>query len=290
MPPGIRNPTLTSTTSRQPWTKTTWCQHFAGFPKNQQPRLAVATIAELMTSLKDEILARYKSPFWGPAVLVLFAAHWKIALFLLLDKPSASQAISFVQENASLERATWALAFAVTYVIAFPWFELALSRASSYGRRSRNDFQIREREREIGSRRRIALQEAAAVELELKNKEDQSKLSDIELARSYQSIISGPNFARWLKDAQQGAINSSLNNSIVNYLEKVDSIEGHFINPVVGKAHEQFVEAISLLHSTINDSRPMADEGKKSDLLKATAMAQQALQEYRKEARDLLGI
>lgn len=250
----------------------------------------MATIAEMLTSLKDEVLSRYKSPFWGPAILALIAVHWKVALFILLDKPTASQAILFVQENASLQSAGYVIVLAITYVVVFPWFELALSKVASHGVRSRNDFQIREREREIASRKRIALQEAAATELELKNKIDQSRLSDIELAKSYQTVLSGPHFARWLKDAQQGAVNTNLNNSIVNYLDKVDSVEGKFINPIVEKAHEQFIEAISRIHSTINDSRPIVDSAKKSDLVKATQVAQDALQEYRKVVREVLGI
>lgn len=250
----------------------------------------MTTFADLTASIKDEIFSRYKSPIWGAAILALIGVHWKIAIFLLLDKPTATEAFLFIQANCNWQSITLAIGFAAMYVIVFPWFELGLSRLASYGIRYRNNFQIREREKEIAIRKIIALQEATATELELKNKEDQSRISDIELARNYQSTLSGENFSRWLKDAEQGAINSSLNNSIVNYLGKVDSIEGRFIDQHVEKAHEKFIAAISLLNSTLNDSRATADEGKKSDLVKATRAAHVALQEYRKEVRERLGI
>lgn len=250
----------------------------------------MSTAVELMSSMKEELLARYKSPFWGPAILAILCAHWKIVIFLVLGKPSPTEAIEFIQANSSLHSVSYAVGFAIAYVILFPWFELLLSKASSYGMRSRNTFQVREREKEITRRKAIAQQEAQATELEFKNQANQSKLSDIELVRGYQGILSGENFSRWLKDAQQGIINTNLNNSIVNYLVRVDTPEGKFIDPEIAAAHDQFVTAISLLLSTINDSRSPGDDGKRSDLVKATNAAYVALHEYRKQVREKLGI
>lgn len=235
-------------------------------------------------------MARYKSPFWGTALIALIACHWKIFLFLLLEKPRANDAIAFIEANASLLSISSALVFAAMYVILFPWFELALSKISSYGTRLRNDFKITEREREIGQRKVIAHQQASIIEVELKNREDQSKLADIELTRNYQSILSGENFTRWLKDAQKGALSSQLGNSIANYLNKADSLEGRFINPAVATAHEKFIEAISTLNSAINDGRPHGPADKNADILTFARDAQLALQAYRSEVRENLGV
>ena len=228
----------------------------------------MSNFAELCSSLKDELVSRYRSPFWGTALIAIFAVHWRIVLYFLFEKPNSANAIAFVEGNLSACSILSALTFAATYVALFPWFELALSKVASYGTRSRNDFQIRERERENGRRKVIAQQEAKIIEIELKNKEDQSKLADIALAKDYLGVLSGENFTRWLKDAQNGAINTNLGNSIINYLNRVDSLEGKFINAEVEKTHEQFVEAISTLGSAINDARQMADEAKKTDLVK----------------------
>jgi hypothetical protein len=223
-------------------------------------------------------------------ILALVGVHWKIVAFLALDKPTSGQAIAFIEANSDTKSVLCAAGVAVTYVIVFPWVELVLAKVTSHGTRARNSFQVREREKEVAMRKLIAQQEVQATQLELKNKANQSKLSDIELARAYQGILSGENFSRWLKDAEQSIINTNLNNSIVNYLNKVDSLEGKFINPVIAAAHEEFVTAISLLQSTINDSRPIGDDGKKADLVKATRAAYIALQAYRKEVRELLEI
>lgn len=250
----------------------------------------MTTFTDLLTSLKDELTARYKSPFWGAALIALILFHWKIVVFLLTERRAASDTIAFVEANAGAASIAAALAFAAAYVVLFPWIELTLSRLASHGVRSRNDFQIREREREIGRRRVIAQQEAQLIELELKIKEDQSKASDIQLARDYQSILSGDHFPRWLKDVQNGAINSSLNNTIMNYLHKVDTVEGKFINPDVEKAHGRFVEAVSTLNSSLNDGRSPSDTTKHDELVRFAEAAHQAHQTYRSEARRALGI
>ncbi len=235
-------------------------------------------------------MARYKSPFWGVAFITLTLVHWEVFLYFFLDQHNSNEVIAYIKENVSFRTVGRALAIVIGYIIFFPWFELFLSKLASYGVRSRNDFQIREREREVGRRRVIANQEAKIIEIELRNKEDQSKLADIELAKHYQNILSGENFARWLKDTEKGVINSNLSNSIYNYLNKVDSLEGRFINPIIKNVHERFTEAISTLNSAFQDSRGMEDSGKKNDLRQFANNAYQAYQEYRLEVREQLGI
>ena len=250
----------------------------------------MTTFVDLLSAFKDELTARYKSPFWGPAILAFFGIHWKIVIFLLLDRPSASVAIQFIQQDCTWLSALTAFALAVLYVVLFPWAELLLSTMASQGKRKRNDFQIRERAREITSRRIIAEQAAATITLELRNTENQSKLSDIELAKSYQAILFGEQFSRWLNDVKHGAINSSLSNSISSYLQKCDSVEGHFIDPNIDGIHRKFIESISTLDSTINDRRPNSDDQKKTDLIRAAEAALSAHQSYRRTVRELLGI
>jgi hypothetical protein len=216
--------------------------------------------------------------------------HWQIVLFLLLDRPHASEAILFIQQHCNWLSVSSSFVFALLYVIAFPWLEWLLSVATSRGTRKRNDYQIQEREKEIASRKLIAQQEAEATELALRNKRDQSKLSDIELAKSYQTILAGESFQRWLKDLARGAVDSNLSNAIYNYLIKVDSVEGKFINPAIEELHKEFINSLSLLSSTLNDGRITKDEGKLADLGKYCKAAGIAHQEYRNKARELLGI
>lgn len=250
----------------------------------------MTTIADVLSSFKEEISARYRSPLWGPMIFSFIGFHWQIALFLLLERPRASEAILFIQQHCSWQTVASSTAFAVVYVIAFPWFEWLLSKATSSGTRKRNAFQIQERAKEIESRKVIAQQEAETTELALKNRKDQSKLYDIELAKSYQTILAGESFQRWLKDLPRGGVDSNLSTAIYNYLIKVDSIEGKFINPDVEDSHREFITSLSLLNSTLNDGRITKDEGKLADLEKFCRAAGIAQQEYRKKVRELLGI
>lgn len=250
----------------------------------------MTTVFDFLTSVKDEAVARYKSPFWGVALITLIAFHWKILVFFFLDSPRSVDAIAYVEANVSFYSVVSAFAVASVYVIFFPWFELYLSKLASSGIRSRNDFQIREREREIGRRKLIATQEAQTIEIEFKNKEDQSKIADIELVRQYQNTLSGENFTRWLKDAQNGVLNNNLNHSISSYLNKADSIEGKFINQDIEKLHQKFVQALSTFSSVTNDNRSVETTAKKKDLMNFATNALNAQQEYRKEVRDRLGV
>lgn len=250
----------------------------------------MTTLAEIMSSVKDEVLSRYRSPIWGPFVLFLISFHWKLAIFFVLEHPDAITAIKEIQSECSVFSIGSAVLASFLYAGVFPWVELFISRASSYGVRSRNDFQIREREREISQRKLIASQEQATIDLELKNTKNQSKVSDVDLARHYQQILSGENFPRWLKDLEHGAVNAGLNNSIVNYLNKVDSIDGKFINPSIESAHEKFVSSLSVVQSTVNDGRGSNDAGKNGDMLRATQVAQKSYREYRQLVRELLEI
>jgi hypothetical protein len=250
----------------------------------------VTTLTDLLASFKDEMMARYKSPFWGVALIALIFVHWEIFFYLFLDQQNSTEAIAYIKKTVSIGSVGSALAFAIAYIIFFPWLELSISKLASYGIRARNDFQIREREREIGRRKLISNQEAQLIEAEFKNKADQSKLADIELAKHYQNILSGENFARWLRDAEKGAINSNLSNSIYNYLNKVDSLEGRFVNPVIENVHEKFIESISTLNSTFQDSRGPTDSSKISDLKKLASNTYHTYQQYRQAVREQLGI
>lgn len=250
----------------------------------------MTTFTDLLASFKDEFTARYKSPFWGAAFLAFIACHWKIVLFLLLESPRATEAIAFIEANADTRSIVGALVVAVVYVILFPWLELGLAKATSFGKNKRNDFQFREREQEIVRRKIIALQEANTLEIELRNRENQSRLTDTELAKKYQSILSGENFNRWLQDTQKGVINPQISNSISNYLNVADTVEGKFITPDLQKKHDDFVNAISTVNSVISDSRGSGDSSKISDVGKFAQNALDAHKEYRQTVREHLGI
>lgn len=253
----------------------------------------MTTFSDLFSSLKDELAARYKSPIWGTALIVLAIYHWKIIIFFLTEKPSAKDAIAFIEANGSSASIIAALALALCYVIIFPWVELIIARIASFGKRARNDFLTEEREREIGRRKIIAQKQAHIIELELRNKSEQSKLADTELVRNLQNIIQGENLARWLNDIQNGPINSYLQNTITNYLNKVDSIEGKFINPEIESAHAKFVSDLSTLGSALTDVKPgdvNQDETKRADIIKFSIKALASQQEYRKKVRELLEV
>ncbi len=252
----------------------------------------MTTFADLFSSLKDELAARYRSPVWGVTLIALFVYHWKIIVYFLTEKPSAKDAIAFIEANSSALSLTVAIAFALCYVIAFPWVELVIARAASFGKRARNDFYTEEREREIGRRKLIAQQQAQIIEIELKNKNDQSKLADIELAKGYQNILQGENFGRWLKDIQNGPINNYLANTITNYLNKVDSIEGKFINPEIESAHANFVSDLSTLASALNNGQQTdkIDDARREDLIKFSRNTLASQQKYRQEVREQLGV
>jgi hypothetical protein len=252
----------------------------------------VTTFSDLLSSLKDELAARYKSPIWGTALIVLAVYHWKIIIFFLTEKPTAKDAIEFIETNCSSASIISALAIALCYVILFPWVELIIARISSSGKRARNNFLTEEREREIGRRKVIAQEQANLIEIELKNKFEQSKIADTELARNLQNIIQGENLTRWLNDLQKGPINTYLQNTISNYLSKADSIEGKFINPEIQSAHAKFISDLSTLNSALTDLKAGDSnsqiEAKRAELIKFSTEAQTSQQEYRKKVRELL--
>jgi hypothetical protein len=245
----------------------------------------MTTFAELFSSLKDELKARYRSPIWGVALLSIAAIHWKIVVFFLTEKPRASEAIEFVQTNASLISLLGAFAFSVVYVVVFPWIELLIEQATSRGKRARNEFQYRELEAASARRKLIAQQEQESLDLELKNILKQSQLADIDRVKNYQRVLSGENFNRWLKDIERGAVNSFLGNSIVEYLNKVDAVEGTFVDTSIEAAHKKFVGAISTLSSALSTSPQ-----DKSDLVVHSRNALSAHQDYRAEVRTKLGV
>jgi len=247
----------------------------------------MTTFADLFSSLKDELAARYRSPFWGAALIALTVCHWKIFVFFFTEKQNSKDTIAFIEANVSVTSIITAIAITLCYVVAFPWVELAIARIASFGKRSRNDFHMEEREREIGRRKLIALRQAQLIEIELKNKTDQSKLADIELVKSYQNMLSGENFVRWMKDVQQGAVNSSLSNSINNYLNKVDSIEGKFIEPTIESAHANFVNKISTLASALSAGNL---DNQRVELAQFCQNALDSHQVYRSKVRELLGV
>jgi hypothetical protein len=190
----------------------------------------VSNIADLLAFTRAELLARYRSPFWGPAVVAILVTHWKTVLYLAIGPHTANEAISFFQNNVSASSIFLAVGSAIAYTTIFPWIELAIEWTAAHGRRRRNTFQAQERQREIGRSKVIAQQQESALEIELKNLSSQSKLVDIDLVKAYQDISIGENLNRWLSDLERGPINSSLNNIIVSYLHKVDSTEGKFID------------------------------------------------------------
>jgi len=173
------------------------------------------------------------------------------------------------------------------YVIAFPWVELIIARAASFGKRARNDFHTEEREREIGRRKLIAQQQAQLIEMELKNRSDQSILTDIELVKGYQNILSGENFVRWVKDLQSGAINNNLSNSIFTYLNKVDTIEGKFNNSKIESAHANFVSQLSTLGSALSNGN---NDPRRPELMEFSRKVLDSHQEYRQKVREILGV
>ncbi len=236
------------------------------------------------------MLARYRSPIWGAALIAIAASHWKIIVYLAAESHKSADAIYFVEANLTLTSLACAFFYAAIYVAVFPWIEYAIEWTAGHGKRKRNEFQTQEREREIGRRKVIAQQNEKALELELKNLGSQSKIADIELAKSYQGILSGENFGRWLADLRHGPINSSLNNTIVNYLHKIDSTEGKFINPIIESAHVAFASDLSTLLSALNDSRNGSVEAKKEEVVKFTRKAQESQKNYRELARELLGV
>ncbi|MDH2915292.1 MAG: hypothetical protein PXX77_00300 [Gallionella sp.] len=250
----------------------------------------MTTFADLFSSLRDELAARYRSPIWGATLISLTAYHWKIVVFFFTESPSAIDAIAFIEGNISSRSILNAIVIALCYVIAFPWIELSIARISAFGKRARNDFHTEEREREIGRRKLIAQQQAQLIEIEFKNKSDQSKLADIELMKGYQNILSGENFGRWLKDLQNGPINNNLSNAITNYLYKVDSVEGKFINPEIETAHANFVSDLSTLGSALNDGKQTEDISRRTELTGFSRKAFESHQAYRQEVRRLLEV
>lgn len=248
----------------------------------------MTTFADIFSSLRDELAARYRSPVWGAALIVLTVYHWKIIVFFLTERQSAKDTIAFIEASISGASVAAALGIALLYVIVFPWVELVIARVASFGKRARNDFHTEEREREIGRRRLIAQQQAKLIEMELKNMSDQSKLADIELVKSYQNLAQGEHFVRWLRDIQNGPINNYLQSTISNYLSKVDSIEGKFINPAIESAHANFVSDLSTLGSALSDGK--LDETRRADIVKFSQKALASHQEYRQKVRELLGV
>lgn len=252
----------------------------------------MTTFSDLFSSLKDELAARYKSPIWGTALIVLAIYHWKIIVFFLTEKPSAKDAITFIEANISSTSIITALVFTLCYVVAFPWVELSIARIASFGKRARNDFLTAEREREIGRRKVIAQEQAQLIGIELRNKNEQSKLADTELARNLQNIMQGENLTRWLNDIQKGPINTYLQNTISNYLSKADSIEGKFINPEIQSVHAKFINDLSTLNSALTDVKPGDNisqvEAKRAEIIKFSTEALASQQEYRKKVRELL--
>lgn len=250
----------------------------------------MSTFSDLLASVKEDLLARYRSPILSTALISIAATHWKIIVYFASEAHKSIDAISFIEENASLTSFVYALGYATAYVVAFPWIELTIDWIASHGKRRRNRLQTQEREKEIGQRKFIAQQQEKALELEIKNLNNQSKIADLELAKNYQSILSGENFSRWLSDLEHGPVNSSLNNTIVNYLHKADSIEGKFIIPALQSAHAVFVNDLSTLLSALNDSRREAEEVKADEVIKFCRRAQESQKKYRELARELLSI
>lgn len=223
-------------------------------------------------------------------MIALGAWHWEIIIFFLTEKTNSKEAIAFIQENTSLFSFGMAVGTSLLYVIAFPWIELVIAYVSSFGKRKRNDFHTKERENEINRRKKIAQEQAQIIEIELKNKLDQSKLVDIELAKNYQATLSGENFVRWLNDLQNGAFNNNLTHSISSYLNKVDSIEGKFFNPQIESAHARFVNDLSTLGSALSSRREPMDKESASDINIFCRKAFESHQAYRLLVRELLGV
>ncbi len=112
-------------------------------------------------------------------------------------------------------------------------------------------------------------------------------LTDIALAKSYQDILAGENFVRWMNDVQNGAIHNNLDHSIRNYLNKVDTVEGKFINPEIESAHVSFVNKLSTLASVLSDGNL---DAKQPEIKKFSQNVLDSHQEYRKRVRELLRI
>ncbi|GEM_PF-4396350 len=250
----------------------------------------MSTLADLLTTIKDDLASRYRSPVLGALVAPFIVVHWKIVVFLFTEKQSADNTIKFIDTHTSKESFFWALAGALGYAVLLPWIEHGVDRLASIGKRRRNEFQAREREREIGVRKLIALELSHTLELETRNKSKASILADTELAKTYQGILAGEHFGRWLNDLAAGPINSGLNNTIVNYLQKVDSVEGKFIDPEIEQAHAAFVSDISTLLSAINDSQSRSDEAKREDVIKFSQTAKSSQKKYREVVRQKLEI
>lgn len=250
----------------------------------------MSTISELFTSLRSDLAARYRSPILGTAVIALVLTHWKIAIYLLSERHPSLDAIAFIEANFSRESLAGAMASALGYAVLFPWVEHLIDQAAGHGKRRRNEFQAREREREVRRKKLIAQEMEQMLGLELQNKDTQSVLADIDLAKAYQGILSGENFSRWLVDLEQGPVNSNLNNTIVNYLHRVDAAEGKFISPEIEAAHAAFVKDLSTLLSALNDSRAGTVEEQRALVVRFSQQAQASQKRYRELVRSILRI
>jgi hypothetical protein len=250
----------------------------------------LSSITEIFSSIWSEFSTRYKSSFWGPLVVSFVSVHWETVFFLIFESPKSREAIDFVRAHVSLSTVAMSFAFAAVYLIFFPWLEVAVEWAASKGRRARNTFQAKEKTFELKMRRDVAKDLEKEIELRIKNVQNQSKLSDIELVKAYQQTLSGENFNRWLSDLEKGPLNSNLNNNIVDFLNKVDAVEGQFQDENIRELHTAFVSKLSTLHSALNENSRSSAELHKQNIIEFAKAAKEAHVLYRAKAREILKV
>jgi hypothetical protein len=250
----------------------------------------MTSFAELLASVREDLVHRYRSPLVVPLVLSTLVEHWRVVAFIASESHKSHELIAFIEANASWQSLTWSLSLALAYILAFPWVEFAVARVAAFGRRKRYEFQAEEQEREQARRKVIAQRQAQLLALELQNTTDQSKLADVELVKSFQTILSSESFARWMNDLESGVVNYQFGNSIVNYLMRVDTVEGKFINEAVEKAHANFVSLLSTVHSAIDDVRANKDKVPTEEIKVFASKAIEAQRHYRSTVRRELGV
>jgi hypothetical protein len=233
---------------------------------------------------------RYKSSFFGPFIIALLSIHWNVLLFLVFDSPKSEDAIEFITANTSGFSFFMAVACAVAYLVFFPWLEFAIEWLASWGKRKRNKFQFTEKTAETRMRREVAQEQDRVLELRFKNIANQAKLTDIDLVKKYQMSLSGENFNRWLSDLERGPLNQNLNNNIVDFLGKYDSVEGQFLDERIRALHQDFVGKLSTLHSALNENSRDPDHVKKALIVQFAKEAKDAHTLYRDKAREILNV
>ena len=250
----------------------------------------MSTFPELLSSLREDFAARYRSPIVAPFLLTFVALHWRIVVHLTMGSNSPEAFIQYVETQLTLGSVAKALAVALAIILVLPWLELGISKVATLGRQKRNAFQFQEEQRELLHRKVIAAREAELIDLELRNARNHSKLQDIEQLRQYQNILSGENLARWVTDLKQEAIHPHLESGIATYVARHDTVEGRYVDKELEAAHKVAVQALSTFGSALAQRRTETTKTPTETLYELGLVAQRAQQAFRTAARERLGV